>query len=170
MEELGVRPNVSIVSMIGNVFKELGMMDKYNKLKKKYPPPKWEYRYIKGKRVKIRAKHLEESDVPDKDASKNGETNQTSNDMYEEAETSSDELDIEANYSSKDVIEHEKTGHTSNEFYDEAETSSDELKTEANYSSKDVSEHEETVQTSNEFYEEAETSTDEIKIEANASS
>lgn len=156
MEELGVRPNVSIVSMVGNVFKELGMMEKYKKLKKKYPPPKWEYRYIKGKRVKIRAKHLDESDGPDKDASKHGETNQTSNDMYEEAETSSDELDIEA-------------GHTSNEFYEEAEASSDELETEVNYSSKDVSKHEETGRTSNEFYEEAETNTDEIKIEANTS-
>lgn len=167
MEELGVRPNVSIVSMVGNVFKELGMMDKYNKVKKKYPPPKWEYRYIKGKRVKIRAKHLEESNGPDKDASKHGETNQTSNDMYDEAETSSDELDIEANYSGKDAIKQEETGHTSNEFYGEAETISDELKTESNYSSKDVSKHEETGRTSNEFYEEVETSTDEIKIEAN---
>ncbi|XP_062149687.1 pentatricopeptide repeat-containing protein At4g21190 [Alnus glutinosa] len=167
MEELGVRPNVSIVSMVGNVFKELGMMDKYNKLKKKYPPPKWEYRYIKGKRVKIRAKHLEESNGPDKDASKHGETNQTSNDMYDEAETSSDELNIEANYSGKDVIKQEETGHTSNEFYEEAETISDELETESNYFSKDVSKHQETGRTSNEFYEEVETSTDEIKIEAN---
>jgi hypothetical protein len=30
------------------------MMDKYEKLHKKYPPPQWEYRYIKGKRVKIK--------------------------------------------------------------------------------------------------------------------
>lgn len=53
MEELGVRPSISVVSMIGDVFKELGMMDKYEKLHMKYPPPKWEYRYIKGRRVKI---------------------------------------------------------------------------------------------------------------------
>lgn len=54
MEELGVRPSIYVVSMIGDVFKELGMMDKYEKLHMKYPPPKWEYRYIKGRRVKIR--------------------------------------------------------------------------------------------------------------------
>ena len=46
MEELGIRPTVPIVTMVGNVLKELGMMDKYKKLKKKYPPPKWEYRYM----------------------------------------------------------------------------------------------------------------------------
>lgn len=135
MEELGIRPNVSIVSMVGNVFKELGMMDKYNKLNKKYPPPKWEYRYIKGKRVKIQAKHLQEIDGSDKDASKHEETYQTSNDMHEEAGTSSDELDIEANDPSKDVIKHEETDQTPNEFYEEAETSPDKLEIEANISS-----------------------------------
>jgi hypothetical protein len=54
MEELSVKPSSSVVSMVGNVFKELGMMDKYEKLHQKYPPPQWEYRYIKGKRVRIR--------------------------------------------------------------------------------------------------------------------
>ncbi|CAK8564386.1 unnamed protein product [Lathyrus sativus] len=54
MEELSVRPSNSVVSMVGDVFKELGMMEKYEKLHKKYPPAQWEYRYIKGKRVRIR--------------------------------------------------------------------------------------------------------------------
>ena len=54
MEELGVRPDGSIVRMLGDAFKKLEMMDKYEKLKKKYPPPKWEYRYIKGKRIRMR--------------------------------------------------------------------------------------------------------------------
>ncbi|CAI8611482.1 unnamed protein product [Vicia faba] len=54
MEELSVRPSSSVVSIVGDVFKELGMMEKYDKLHKKYPPPLWEYRYIKGKRVRIR--------------------------------------------------------------------------------------------------------------------
>jgi hypothetical protein len=54
MEELSVKPSISVVSMVGDVFKELGMTDKYEKLHKKYPPPQWEYRYIKGKRVKIK--------------------------------------------------------------------------------------------------------------------
>jgi len=61
MEELGLRPSVSIVNMVGNVFQRLGMMDKYEKLKKKYPPPKWIYRYIKGKRVRVRAKNDNEA-------------------------------------------------------------------------------------------------------------
>lgn len=54
MEELGVRPDGSIIRMLGDVFQKLEMMDKYEKLKKKYPPPKWEYRYIKGKRIRMR--------------------------------------------------------------------------------------------------------------------
>ncbi|RWR92652.1 pentatricopeptide repeat-containing protein [Cinnamomum micranthum f. kanehirae] len=56
MEELGVRPNGSIIEMLGNVFQELGMLDKYEKLMKKYPPTIWEYRYFKGKRVRTRSK------------------------------------------------------------------------------------------------------------------
>jgi hypothetical protein len=28
MEELGVKPSISVVSMVGDVFEELGMMDK----------------------------------------------------------------------------------------------------------------------------------------------
>ncbi|XP_019178080.1 PREDICTED: pentatricopeptide repeat-containing protein At4g21190 isoform X2 [Ipomoea nil] len=54
MEELGVRPTVRIVTMVGDVFQKLDMLDKYRKLKKKYPPPRWEYRYVKGRRIKIR--------------------------------------------------------------------------------------------------------------------
>lgn len=61
MEELGLRPTASIVLKVGDVFQKLGMMDKYEKLNRKYPPPKWEYRYIKGKRVKVRAKQPNES-------------------------------------------------------------------------------------------------------------
>ncbi|PIA63360.1 hypothetical protein AQUCO_00201000v1 [Aquilegia coerulea] len=56
MEELGVRPNNSIVVMVGDVFKKLDMLDKYEKLKNKYPPQKWEYRYYKGKRCKVLVK------------------------------------------------------------------------------------------------------------------
>ncbi|KAK8944440.1 Pentatricopeptide repeat-containing protein [Platanthera zijinensis] len=62
MEELGVRPDRSIVRMVGEVFLTLGMHDKYKKLHMKYPPPKWEYRYIKGKRVKILVKNLTDLD------------------------------------------------------------------------------------------------------------
>eukprot|EP00262_Sarcandra_glabra_P007590 TRINITY_DN20489_c0_g1_i1.p1 TRINITY_DN20489_c0_g1~~TRINITY_DN20489_c0_g1_i1.p1 ORF type:complete len:334 (+),score=66.11 TRINITY_DN20489_c0_g1_i1:224-1225(+) len=62
MEELGVRPSSSIVTKLGNVFQKLDMLEKYEKLLKKYPPRTWEYRYIKGKRVKIRLKNLRGSD------------------------------------------------------------------------------------------------------------
>jgi hypothetical protein len=54
MEELGVRPDRSIVRMLSVVFKKLDMLDKYEKLNRKYPPPKFEYRYIKGKRIRMR--------------------------------------------------------------------------------------------------------------------
>lgn len=58
MEELGVGPTASTVSMMGNVFQQLSMLDKYDKLVKKYPPPKWEYPRVKGKRVRIRTDQL----------------------------------------------------------------------------------------------------------------
>ncbi|GMH19638.1 hypothetical protein Nepgr_021479 [Nepenthes gracilis] len=67
MEELGIRPTVSIVSKVGDVFQKLGMLEKYEKLNKKYPPPTWEYRYFKGKRVKVRAKQLDEPNDSNKD-------------------------------------------------------------------------------------------------------
>ncbi|URE18484.1 PPR repeat [Musa troglodytarum] len=63
MEELGIRPDATIVNKLGDVFQKLGMLDKYDKLKSKYPPPTWEYRYIKGKRVRIHAKQIHGSDV-----------------------------------------------------------------------------------------------------------
>ncbi|XP_017238244.1 pentatricopeptide repeat-containing protein At4g21190 [Daucus carota subsp. sativus] len=61
MDELGVKPTVSVIAMVGDVFQKLNMMDKYQKLKKKYPPPKKEFRYIEGKRVKIRSKPINRS-------------------------------------------------------------------------------------------------------------
>lgn len=65
MEELGIKPDQSIVRMVGNVFQKLDMPGKYEQLNRKYPPPKWEYRYIKGKRVKIQVKHLYPTDAED---------------------------------------------------------------------------------------------------------
>ncbi|KAH9646775.1 pentatricopeptide repeat-containing protein [Citrus sinensis] len=86
MEELGVRPNVSIVSMMGNAFQKLGMLDKYEKLKKKYPPPKWEYRYIKGKRVRIPAKPKYELDSATEGKTNEVETTKNPNESSEEPE------------------------------------------------------------------------------------
>ncbi|XP_025609111.1 pentatricopeptide repeat-containing protein At4g21190 isoform X1 [Arachis hypogaea] len=55
MEELGVHPNLTVVQVIGSVFKEVGMLDKYEKIHQKYPPPRWKYRYVKGgRRIKVK--------------------------------------------------------------------------------------------------------------------
>ena len=101
MEELGIRPNTSIVKMVGDVFQKLGMLDKYEKLQKKYPPPKWEYRYIKGKRVRIRAKLTGESDDPGEAESDDpgeavneiNDKTENSNEMHDEADSSVDDAD-----------------------------------------------------------------------------
>lgn len=84
MEELGIKPTVPIVTMVGDSFKKLDMMDKYEKLNRKYPPPKWEFRYVKGKRIKIRSKYSEQSE------GNSSEVN--SSDL--EASSSSDELEL----------------------------------------------------------------------------
>ncbi|KAI8007033.1 Pentatricopeptide repeat-containing protein [Camellia lanceoleosa] len=98
MEELGVQPNMSIVSMVGDAFRKLGMLDKYEKLKKKYPPPKWEYRYIKGKRVRIRAKHFDKSgDGSDGVKKFDGETDKKSNGLQDNAEVVSVKIQDEFN-------------------------------------------------------------------------
>lgn len=87
MEELGIQPNVSIVSMMGKVFQELGMLDKYKKLHRKYPPPKWQYRYIRGKRIRIQAKDLHKYDgYADQGVSNYEEADHGSNERLERAE------------------------------------------------------------------------------------
>ncbi|OVA04443.1 Pentatricopeptide repeat [Macleaya cordata] len=99
MEELGVRPNVSIISMVGDVFQKLGMQDKYEKLNKKYPPPTWEYRYVKGKRVRIRAKNLKEFDEAHKRSNESDkEANKLSSEEFSENNNEHlDEVDGEPN-------------------------------------------------------------------------
>ncbi|CAL5358320.1 unnamed protein product [Camellia sinensis] len=98
MEELGVQPNMSIVSMVGDAFQKLGMLDKYEKLKKKYPLPKWEYRYIKGKHVRIRAKHLDKSgDSSDGVRKFDGETDKKSNGLQDDAKVVSVKIQDESN-------------------------------------------------------------------------
>ncbi|GAB2212242.1 hypothetical protein Droror1_Dr00025593 [Drosera rotundifolia] len=67
MEELSIRPTMPIVFKVGTVFLKLKMMDKYQKLHKKYPPPRWEYKYFKGKRVRVRAKQPDEWQESDQD-------------------------------------------------------------------------------------------------------
>ncbi|KAL0321895.1 UNVERIFIED_CONTAM: Pentatricopeptide repeat-containing protein [Sesamum calycinum] len=93
MEELGIRPTVSIVTMVGDVFKKLDMLDKYEKLKKKYPPPKWEYRYIKGKRVKIRTKYPDQIDSNSEAKTFVTEANSESWEVHENSDVSIDDSD-----------------------------------------------------------------------------
>lgn len=94
MEELGMRPTMGIVQMVGDVFQKLDMMDKYQKLNKKYPPPKWEYRYIKGKRVKIRRQDLHNSKGSTALVSKSDqESHPVSYESIGKGENSSDQLD-----------------------------------------------------------------------------
>ncbi|CAI9754431.1 unnamed protein product [Fraxinus pennsylvanica] len=98
MEELGIRPTMSIVSMVGDVFEKLGMLDKCRKLKRKYPPPKWEYRYFKGKRVKVRAKYLEETGGNTDLNKANKEAEVNSSESHEDAEVISHELSDESSH------------------------------------------------------------------------
>lgn len=53
MEELGVKPEHLAVVKIANTFKNMGMMDKYEKVLKKYPETGWEYRYRNGNRYRV---------------------------------------------------------------------------------------------------------------------
>ncbi|KAK4478617.1 hypothetical protein RD792_014106 [Penstemon davidsonii] len=89
MEELGIRPTMEIVTMVGDVFQKLDMLDKYRKLKKKYPPPKWEYRYVKGKRIKIRTKYADN----DNDSRSNQEANSISHEPNDNEEVSFNECE-----------------------------------------------------------------------------
>ncbi|CAN8325458.1 unnamed protein product [Cochlearia groenlandica] len=97
MEELGVKPNIAIVSMVGKVFVKLEMNDKYEKLMKKYPPPQWEFRYIKGRRVKVKAKQLNELSEGERgfssDEDKTGTEIESKSEDEEEEEHCLDHLD-----------------------------------------------------------------------------
>ncbi|XP_062120312.1 pentatricopeptide repeat-containing protein At4g21190 [Humulus lupulus] len=114
MEELGIRPNVAIVSMMGKVFQQLGMLDKYEKLNRKYPPPKWQYRYIRGRRIRVQAKDFHKYDdyadqgLSDDENVVHGEIN----------ESSADEHGV--------VLESEDVNDDSSDMLEEAETRTNE--------------------------------------------
>ena len=108
MEELGVRPDGSIIRMLGDVFQKLEMMDKYEKLKKKYPPPKWEYRYIKGKRIRMRVypdNKTEEATKgdPDTDELEEVESIHLNNNQLEEAASSGPDRSVLDDVASGDL-------------------------------------------------------------------
>lgn len=54
MEELGVKPERLAVVKIAKTFMNMGMMEKYEKVLKKYPETEWVYRYRKGNRYRVR--------------------------------------------------------------------------------------------------------------------
>lgn len=127
MEELGIRPTPSIVEMVGETFQKLGMIDKYKKLKHKYPPPKWEYRYIKGKRVKIRASKLRErGDASDGLRKLDGGTDKEPNGSLQDAEVGSDEFE-DGHNKLDGGIDKEPNGSL-----EDAEVGSDEIEGEVN--------------------------------------
>ncbi|KAJ4823718.1 hypothetical protein Tsubulata_032136 [Turnera subulata] len=100
MEELGVRPNLSIVNMVGDVFLRMGMLDKYKKLKRKYPPPKWIYRYIKGKRVRMLAKQDTGVDSANAGVGQDEDISRDSNELSEEGNAKSDEISVQVDNTS----------------------------------------------------------------------
>jgi hypothetical protein len=103
------------------------MMDKYEKLKKKYPPPKWIYRYIKGKRVRVRAKNDNEAgDVNsvasgDEEASHDDELDGINDVASGDEEASHDESEVGIRIDANEVgVE---TNLSSNDFSVEANSS-----------------------------------------------
>ncbi|KAI9112947.1 hypothetical protein K1719_016061 [Acacia pycnantha] len=116
MEELGIRPLMSTVKMVGNFFKELDMLDKFEKLNRKYPPPRWEFRYIKGKRVRIK--------VNDQ-----GENNQFYEDMDEEhkEDEQNGKVSEEEGHEQRPDVIHEESQQENNVMYDETEQIRDDL-------------------------------------------
>ncbi|KAD7479672.1 hypothetical protein E3N88_02808 [Mikania micrantha] len=88
-DNLQSMPRIFFDRMIAIYYKR-DMHDKmfeHQKLKNKYPPPKWEYRYIKGKRVKIRSENLKKPVIGNKEI--NEFSNETDND--EDSNSNSDE-------------------------------------------------------------------------------
>lgn len=98
-----MKPNLSIVSMVGKVFVKLGMKDKYEKLMKKYPPPQWEFRYIKGRRVKVKAKQLNE--LSEGEGSLGSDEDKVDNETESKSKMLSDK---EANQDGEDLSEEEE--------------------------------------------------------------
>ncbi|CAN7081371.1 unnamed protein product, partial [Brassica oleracea var. botrytis] len=60
MEHLEGTPRKFFNKMISIYYKRDMHHKLFEKLVKKYPPPQWEFRHIKGRRVKVKAKQLNE--------------------------------------------------------------------------------------------------------------
>ncbi|XP_020220836.1 pentatricopeptide repeat-containing protein At4g21190 isoform X1 [Cajanus cajan] len=120
MEELGLRPSISVVSMIGEAFKELGMLDKYQKLHAKYPPQQWEYRYIRGKRVKVKVQVQSNQVNTYLKRHENVETNLDLNNNYKSEEETSEIIDDQQLRQDADIISMEPE-QISNDMYDSME-------------------------------------------------
>lgn len=120
MEELGLRPSISVVSMIGEAFKELGMIDKYQKLHAKYPPQQWEYRYIRGKRVKVKVQVQSNQVNTYLKRHENVEANLDLNNNYKSEEETSEIIDDQQLRQDADIISMEPE-QISNDMYDSME-------------------------------------------------
>ncbi|BAU02224.1 hypothetical protein LR48_Vigan10g108400 [Vigna angularis] len=93
IEELAMRPSMSIVSMVGEAFIELGMLDKYHKLHAKYPPPEWEYRYSRGRRIKVKVQPPSKQVNTYTERRENVEQDSDLNKNYESSEETSGIID-----------------------------------------------------------------------------
>ncbi|XP_002990990.2 pentatricopeptide repeat-containing protein At4g21190 [Selaginella moellendorffii] len=58
MEELNVRPDQGLVEMVAEVYFKVGMPEKSEKVREKYPLRRYEYRYLKGRRIRVPTKRL----------------------------------------------------------------------------------------------------------------
>lgn len=54
MEELEVRPDNVTVHRVANTYRSLGLLKRADQVIAKYPLPQYTYRFIKGKRIKLR--------------------------------------------------------------------------------------------------------------------
>lgn len=115
MEELGIKPSMPIVTMMGYVFKKIDMLDKYEKLMKKYPPQKWEYRYVRGKRIRVKTNYGEETEA-------NGKVENSDRTNY------SDETEPDSDVENSDV----EASNDAVELHSDAEVSFDKSDEESN--------------------------------------
>lgn len=54
MEDLEVRPDNVTVHRVANTYRSLGLLKRADQVIAKYPPPRYIYRFIKGRRIKLR--------------------------------------------------------------------------------------------------------------------
>ncbi|XP_057826883.1 pentatricopeptide repeat-containing protein At4g21190 isoform X4 [Cryptomeria japonica] len=90
MEELGVKPDHLSITIVASTFKNLGMLDKYEKVLKKYPETDWKPFYRNGKPSPVsghKPQNYGEAIVEQNHSSSNGtERDESSTDDFPTAE------------------------------------------------------------------------------------